>query len=123
EGGGAEEYRGLGVNEAIGIVREKTERQYHEDVDALGCLRPTLEPRATEHIAEMKLLIERLVAEGHAYVAEEHVLFSVPSMPDYGQLSRRSLDELIAGARVEVAPYKRDPTDFALWKPSNPAQP
>jgi cysteinyl-tRNA synthetase len=119
----AEEYPVLPLNEAIRIVTEKTERQYHEDVDALGCLRPTLEPRATEHIAEMKALIERLVAEGHAYVAEEHVLFSVPSMPDYGRLARRSLDELIAGARVEVAPYKRDPTDFVLWKPSKPGEP
>jgi cysteinyl-tRNA synthetase len=119
----AEEYPALPLNEAIRIVTEKTERQFHEDVDALGCLRPTLEPRATEHIAEMKVLIERLVAEGHAYVAEEHVLFSVPSMPDYGRLSRRSLDELIAGARVEVAPYKRDPTDFVLWKPSKPGEP
>jgi cysteinyl-tRNA synthetase len=119
----AEEYPALPLNEAIRIVTEKTERQYHEDVDALGCLRPTLEPRATDHIAEMKALIERLVAEGHAYVAEEHVLFSVPSMPDYGQLSRRSLDELIAGARVEVAPYKRDSTDFVLWKPSKPGEP
>src|SRR5215471_14461106 len=119
----AEEYPGLPLNEAIRIVTEKTERQYHEDVDALGCLCPTLEPRATEHIAEMKGLIERLVAEGHAYVAEEHVLFSVPSMPDYGRLSRRSLDELIAGARVEVAPYKRDSTDFVLWKPSKPGEP
>src|SRR5262249_31930325 len=78
---------------------------------------------ATEHIDAMKALIERLVASGHAYVAEEHVLFSVPSMPDYGRLSKRSLDELIAGARVEVAPYKRDPRDFVLWKPSKPGEP
>jgi cysteinyl-tRNA synthetase len=92
-------------------------------VDALGALRPTIEPRATEHIAEMSLLIERLVASGNAYVAEDHVLFSVPSMPDYGRLSKRSLDELIAGARVEVAPYKRDATDFVLWKPSKPGEP
>jgi cysteinyl-tRNA synthetase len=119
----AEEYPALPLNEAIRKVTEETERQFHEDVDALGCLRPTLEPRATEHIAEMKALIERLVAEGHAYIAEGHVLFSVPSMPDYGRLSRRSLDELIAGARVEVAPYKRDPTDFVLWKPSKPGEP
>ena len=104
----AQEYPGLPLNEAIRMVTEKTERQFHEDVAALGCLRPTVEPRATEHIAEMKTLIERLVAAGHAYVAEEHVLFSVPSMPDYGRLSKRSLDEMIAGARVEVAPYKRD---------------
>src|SRR5204863_8295605 len=98
-------------------------RQYHEDVDALGCLRPTVEPRATQHIVEMKALIERLVASGHAYVADEHALFSVPSMPDYGRLARRSLDEMIAGARVEVAPYKRDPMDFVLWKPSKPGEP
>src|SRR5947209_6634925 len=87
----AEEYPGLPLNEAIRIVTEKTERQYHEDVDALGCLRPTLEPRATEHISEMKVLIERLIASGNAYVAEEHVLFSVSSMTDYGPLSKRSL--------------------------------
>jgi cysteinyl-tRNA synthetase len=90
---------------------------------ALGCLPPTVEPRATEHIEEMKTLIERLVAQGCAYVAEEHALFSVPSMPDYGKLSKRSLDELIAGARVEVAPFKRDPRDFVLWKPSKPGEP
>jgi cysteinyl-tRNA synthetase len=119
----AEEYPGLPLNDAIRIVTEKTERQFHEDVAALGCLPPTLEPRATEHIDAMKALIERLIASGHAYVAEEHVLFSVPSMSDYGRLSRRSLDELIAGARVEVAPYKRDPTDFVLWKPSKPGEP
>ena len=119
----AEEYPDLPLNEAIRIVTEKTEKQFHEDVDALGCLRPTVEPRATEHIAEMKALIERLVAAGHAYVAEEHVLFSVPSMPDYGRLSKRSLDEMEAGARVEVAPYKRDAEDFVLWKPSKPGEP
>ena len=119
----AEEYPGLPLNEAIRIVTEKTERQFHEDVAALGCLPPTLEPRATEHIEAMKALIERLLAPGHAYVAEDHVLFSVPSMPDYGRLSRRSLDELIAGARVEVAPYKHDPRDFVLWKPSKPGEP
>jgi cysteinyl-tRNA synthetase len=119
----AEEYPGLPLNDAIRIVTEKTERQFHEDVAALGCLPPTLEPRATEHIDAMKALIERLIASGHAYVAEEHVLFSVPSMPDYGRLSRRSLDDMIAGARVEVATYKRDPTDFVLWKPSKPGEP
>ncbi len=119
----AEEYPNLPLNEAIRLVTEKTEQQFHEDVDALGCLRPTVEPRATEHIAEMKALIERLVAAGHAYVAEDHVLFSVPSMPDYGKLAKRSLEEMKAGARVEVAPYKRDPTDFVLWKPSKPGEP
>jgi cysteinyl-tRNA synthetase len=119
----AEEYPGLPLNEAIRKVTEKTDRQFHEDVVALGCLPPTVEPRATGHIDEMKTLIERLVASGNAYVAEDHVLFSVPSMPDYGRLSKRPLDEMIAGARVEVAPYKRDATDFVLWKPSKPGEP
>jgi cysteinyl-tRNA synthetase len=119
----AEEYPKLPLNEAIRTVTEKTERQFHADVDALGCLRPTVEPRATEHIGEMRTLIERLVAAGNAYVAAEHVLFSVPSMPDYGRLSKRPLDEMIAGARVDVAPYKRDPMDFVLWKPSKPGEP
>jgi cysteinyl-tRNA synthetase len=119
----AEEYPGLPLNEAIRTITEKTERQYHEDVDALGCLRPTIEPRATEYIAEMRALVERLVASGNAYVARDHALFSVPSMPDYGKLARRSLDEMIAGARIEVAPYKRDPMDFVLWKPSSPGEP
>jgi cysteinyl-tRNA synthetase len=119
----AEEYPNLPLNEAIRVVTEKTEKQFHEDVAALGCLPPTIEPRATEHIVEMRTLIERLIASGHAYVAEAHVLFSVPSMPDYGALSKRSLDELIAGARVDVAPYKRDPMDFVLWKPSKPGEP
>jgi cysteinyl-tRNA synthetase len=119
----AQEHPDLPLNEAIRIVTEKTETQYHEDVDALGCLRPTIEPRATEHIGEMRALIERLVASGNAYVAEGHVLFSVPSMTDYGRLSKRSLDEMIAGARVDVAPYKRDPMDFVLWKPSKPDEP
>ena len=119
----AEECPDLPLNAAIRRVTETTDKQFHEDVAALGCLPPTVEPRATEHIDAMKTLIERLVASGHAYVAEEHVLFSVPSMPDYGKLSKRSLDELIAGARVEVAPYKRDPRDFVLWKPSKPGEP
>ena len=119
----AEEYPGLPLNEAIRKVTEKTDRQFHEDVAALGCLPPTVEPRATEHIAEMRALIERLVASGNAYVAEDNVLFSVPSMPDYGRLSKRPLDEMIAGARIEVAPYKRDAMDFVLWKPSKPGEP
>ena len=106
--------RGIAIRE----LTEETYKNFKEDVAALGCLPPTVEPRATEHIAEMRTLIERLVASGNAYVAEEHVLFSVPSMPDYGNLARRSLDEMMAGARVDVAPYKRDPMDFVLWKPS-----
>ena len=104
-------------------MTETTDKQFHEDVAALGCLPPTYEPRATGHIAEMKVLIERLLASGHAYVAEQHVLFRVSSMADYGKLSGRSLDEMVAGARVEVAPYKRDPMDFVLWKPSKPGEP
>ncbi len=119
----AEEYPALPLNEAIRKVTEKTDRQFHDDVAALGCLPPTIEPRATDHIGEMRTLIDRLVASGNAYVAEDNVLFSVPSDPDYGQLSRRPLDEMIAGARVDVAPYKRDPTDFILWKPSKPGEP
>jgi cysteinyl-tRNA synthetase len=119
----AEEYPDLPLNEAIRRVTEKTDKQFHEDVAALGCLPPTVEPRATEHVAEMRTMIERLIKSGHAYVAEDNVLFSVPSMPDYGRLSKRPLDEMIAGARVEVAPYKRDPQDFILWKPSKPGEP
>jgi cysteinyl-tRNA synthetase len=111
--------RGVSIRE----LTVETARRFHEDIAALGVLPPTVEPRATEHIDEMKTLIERLVASGHAYVAEEHVLFHVPSMPDYGSLSKRPLDELEAGARVEVAPYKRSPLDFVLWKPSRPGDP
>jgi cysteinyl-tRNA synthetase len=119
----AEEYPGIPLNEAIRKVTEITDRQYHQDVAALGCLPPTVEPRATEHIPEMKALIERLLTDGNAYVADDHVLFAVASMPDYGQLSKRSLDEMMAGARVDVAPYKRDPMDFVLWKPSKLGEP
>ena len=111
--------RGIAIRE----LTEATYRDFKADVAALGALPPTVEPRATEHIDEMKALIERLVAEGRAYVADDHVLFSVPSMADYGRLSKRSLDEMIAGARVDVAPYKRDPMDFVLWKPSKPGEP
>ncbi len=119
----AEEHPDSPLNEAIRKVTEKTDKQFHEDVAALGCLPPTVEPRATENIAEMRILIEQLVASGNAYVAEDNVLFSVPSMPDYGALSKRPLDEMIAGARVEIAPYKKDPRDFVLWKPSKPGEP
>jgi len=119
----AQEYPALPLNEAIRLVTEKTERQFHEDVDALGCLRPDVEPRATEHIQEMRDLIDRLVKAGFAYVEQDHVLFEVGRMPDYGRLARRSLDEMEAGARVEVAPYKRNPMDFVLWKPSKPNEP
>jgi cysteinyl-tRNA synthetase len=119
----AEEYPDLALNEAIGRVTEKTEAQFHKDMAALGALNPTVEPRATEHISQMKAMIERLVERGSAYVAADHVLFHVASMPDYGKLSGRSLDEMIAGARVEVAPFKKDPMDFVLWKPSKSGEP
>jgi cysteinyl-tRNA synthetase len=111
--------RGISIQE----LTKATYDNFKSDVEALGCLPPTVEPRATEHIEPMKVLIERLVKSGHAYVAEDNVLFNVPSMPDYGKLSKRPLDEMIAGARVEVAPYKKDPTDFVLWKPSKPGEP
>ncbi len=115
-------------------VTDGTVRQFHDDIRALGVLMPEdvnrkgekprfVEPRATEHIEEMKALVERLIANGNAYVAEEHVLFHVPSMADYGSLSKRSLDEMEAGARVDVAPYKRSPLDFVLWKPSKQGDP
>jgi cysteinyl-tRNA synthetase len=104
--------------ETIRALTERTARIFHEDAAALGALPPDVEPRATEHIAPMIRMIERLIASGHAYEAEGHVLFAVASMADYGRLSGRSRDEMIAGARVEIAPYKRDPADFVLWKPS-----
>src|SRR5215468_10569233 len=110
-------------NETIRDVTERTARVFHEDMAALGNLKPDHEPRATEHVAKMIELIETLIAGGHAYVAEGHALFSVGSMTDYGKLSRRSQDELLAGARIDVAPYKRDPGDFVLWKPSTPDLP
>ena len=101
----------------------RTARQFHADIAALNVLKPTHEPRATDSIPEMITLIEKLIAGGHAYVAEGHVLFDVPSMKDYGQLSRRPLDEMEAGARVDVAPYKKGDMDFVLWKPSPPDLP
>jgi cysteinyl-tRNA synthetase len=107
----------------IRTLTEATTRQFHADAAALGVLPPTVEPRATEHIAEMQRLCELLVAQGHAYVAEGHVLFDVGSMPEYGRLANRSLEEMEAGARVEVAPYKKGPMDFVLWKPSRPGEP
>ena len=125
----ARDFPALPLNEAIARVTEATERQFHEDVAALGCLPPTHEPRATQYIDTMRAMIERLIARGVAYVAEDHVLFSPSAMdalalaPRYGTLAHRSLDEMLAGARVEVAPYKRDPMDFVLWKPSKPNEP
>ena len=109
--------------EPIAAITARTTRQFHEDMEAIGAEPPDVEPRATAHIPQMIALIESLIARGHAYAAEGHALFHVPSMPDYGGLSRHSRDELIAGARVDVAPYKRDPADFVLWKPSTGDQP
>ena len=109
--------------ESIESLTERTTGDFLADADALGCLRPTHQPKATEHIAEMQAMIAKLIEQGHAYAADGHVLFNVPSMPAYGRLSGRNRDDQIAGARVEVAPYKRDPADFILWKPSTPEQP
>jgi len=110
-------------NEPIDHLTKRTTQAFHEDMAALGALPPTEEPRATQHIPGMIWMIERLIESGHAYPAEGHVLFSVATKSDYGKLSRRDRDEMIAGARVEVAPYKKDPADFVLWKPSTPEQP
>jgi len=109
--------------EEITAITSRFTDAFHADMAALGALAPDFEPRATDHIPEMIAMIEKLMASGHAYEADGHVLFDIASMPDYGALSRHSRDELVAGARVEVAPYKRDPADFVLWKPSAPAQP
>ena len=109
--------------EPIEVITARTTRLFHDDIAELNALPPTIEPRATAHIAQMLDMIGRLIAKGHAYAAEGHVLFSVPSMSDYGKLSGRSMDEMIAGARVEVAPYKKNPADFVLWKPSTPDLP
>ncbi|WIM14361.1 cysteine--tRNA ligase [Enhydrobacter sp.] len=104
--------------EPIEALTRRTAEAYRSDMRRLGALAPDHEPRATDYVGRMIALVERLVAGGHAYAADGHVLFSVPSMADYGRLSRKPRDELIAGARVEVAPYKKDPADFVLWKPS-----
>jgi cysteinyl-tRNA synthetase len=110
-------------NEPIAALTARTFKAYEDDMAALGALTPTHQPRCTETIPQMVAMIETLIAKGFAYAAEGHVLFNVPAMADYGQLSRRSLDDMIAGARVEVAPYKKHPADFVLWKPSAPEQP
>ena len=111
--------RGLSIRR----ITDETIAWYHEDMDAIGALRPTHAPRATDYIAQMLDMIGDLIAKGHAYVAEGHVLFDVRSYSEYGQFSGRGLDDMIAGARVEVAPYKRDPLDFVLWKPSGVQEP
>ncbi|TJW62023.1 MAG: cysteine--tRNA ligase, partial [Mesorhizobium sp.] len=120
----------LSLNEAIRHVTEKTADQYHKDVAALGCLEPTFEPRATEFVApradgkaDMLSLIGQLIERGHAYEAEGEVLFDTASMPDYGELSKRNLDEQQAGARIAVDAHKKNPGDFVLWKLSSPEEP
>lgn len=108
------------------LIHQRTEETiawYHADMDALGALRPNHEPRATEYIGQMIAMIEGLIASGHAYAANGHVLFRVRSYKEYGKLSGRSIDDMIAGARVEVAPFKEDPMDFVLWKPSSGQEP
>ena len=115
--------RARDLNIPIATLTERTTEDFHTDMAALGALPPDIEPRATHHIAEMIDIIQRLIATGHAYAAEGHVLFAVASYPAYGKLSGRSPDELLAGARIDVAPYKRDPGDFVLWKPSPPELP
>ena len=115
--------RAAASGQTIAQVTERTLADFHADIAALGVIPPDVEPRATEHIVEMVALIERLIASGHAYPAEGHVLFAVASYPGYGRLSGRSPDELLAGARVDLAPFKRDAGDFVLWKPSSPDLP
>lgn len=115
--------RALESGEDIAAITARTTDDFHADMAALGALPPDIEPRATAHIPEMLDLIARLIAGGHAYAADGHVLFAVATDPEYGRLSGRTPDELLAGARVDVAPYKRDPGDFVLWKPSPPELP
>ena len=109
--------------ESIAAVTARTAADFHTDMAALNNLPPDIEPRATDHIPQMIALCEKLIASGHAYAAEGHVLFAVASFAEYGRLSGRQQDELLAGARVDVAPYKRDPGDFVLWKPSDATLP
>jgi cysteinyl-tRNA synthetase len=115
--------RALESKRTIEAITEETTRAYHEDMGALGAFRPDHEPRCTQTVPEMVAMIAKLIASGHAYAAEGHVMFNVPAYADYGRLSGRSRDDQIAGARVEVAPYKKDAADFVLWKPSTPEQP
>jgi cysteinyl-tRNA synthetase len=110
-------------HEPIHVITARYIDAYHADMAALGVLDPVIEPRVTDHIPQIIDMISRLITQGHGYVVEGHVLFHVPSCPTYGQLSRRNREDMIAGARVEVAPFKRDPADFVMWKPSTPELP
>lgn len=114
--------RAVEEGSSIKAVSNRYAKIYQEDMAMMGALDPTLQPKATEHLGEMIRMMQTLIEKGHAYVAEGHVLFNVPSMENYGTLSGHSRDELVAGARVEVAPFKRDPADFVLWKPSSEDQ-
>lgn len=107
----------------ISVITDKFTAIYREDMAALNVQAPTIEPHATDHMPQMIGMIEKLIANGNAYAAEGHVLFHVPSFPEYGRLSKRDQKEMLAGARVEVAPYKKDPSDFVLWKPSDDETP
>lgn len=107
----------------ISTISDRYAAAYREDIAALGVAPADIEPHATQHIGEIIAMCQRLIEQGNAYAAEGHVLFDVGSYPDYGQLSQRSVDDMIAGARVEIAPYKRNPADFVLWKPSGPDLP
>jgi len=109
--------------EPIEVITKRTAEAYQEDMAALGALLPDIQPRATQHIPEMIVMIQTLMEKGHAYEADGHVLFNVSSDPQYGKLSQRNQEELIAGARVEIAPYKKNPADFVLWKPSDDKTP
>ena len=111
------------TGEKIGVITERFTTAYHQDMAALNIAQPDVEPRVTDHIEQIVNMIESLVEREHAYLAEGHVLFDIKSFPEYGELSGRSTDDMIAGARVEIAPYKRDPMDFVLWKPSTPELP
>jgi cysteinyl-tRNA synthetase len=115
--------RNVPILQVLRELTEETYSVYKEDVSGLGCLPPTFMPRATEHVTQMIAMIETLIADGYAYAAEGHVLFRVKKKADYGKLARRSLDDMLAGARIDVAPYKEDAMDFVLWKPSVPEQP
>lgn len=117
------DYPGMALNAAIRLVTEKTDNQYQKDVMAFGCLEPTVQPRATDNIGQMISIIEALVEKGHAYAAAGEVLFDTKSMADYGQLSKRNLDEQQAGARVAVDVHKKNPGDFVLWKLSDADEP
>lgn len=105
------------------LITQRYSKAFYQDITALNVLAPTAEPRATEHIEAMQRMIERLIASGHAYHAEGHILFDVSTMQDYGRLSHQDMEQIVAGARVEVASYKKHPSDFVLWKPSSSQQP